>query len=110
MVAACDDWSVLVAIELEPPDVGGGDRTAPHFVISRHAQTSQGNPCVRTQTYTNKFGEILPCQTFENEFGPSRPLSDFMSPEQLVKFNAETARLRREMEREIHPVRGDKRS
>jgi len=60
--------------------------------------------------YTNKFGEILPADSFENEFGPSRPLSDFMSPEQFVKFNAETARLRREMEREIPPVCGGKRS
>jgi hypothetical protein len=47
--------------------------------------------------------------SFEIEFGPSRPLSDFMSPEQLVKFNAETARLKREMEREISPVMGGKR-
>ena len=56
--------------------------------------------------YTNKFGDILGPDSFENEFGPSRPLSDFMSPEQLVKFNAETARLKREMERENVPVEG----
>ena len=60
--------------------------------------------------YTNKFGDILGPDSFENEFGPSRPLSDFMSPEQFVKFNAETARLKREMEREMPPVRGGKRS
>ena len=42
--------------------------------------------------------------------GPSRPLSDFMSPEQFAKFNAETARLKREMEREMSPVGGAKRS
>ena len=56
--------------------------------------------------YTNKHGD----ETFENEFGPSRPLSDFMSPEQFAKFNAETARLKREMEREMSPVGGGKRS
>ena len=60
--------------------------------------------------YTNKHGETLPRETFENEFGPSRPLSDFMNPEQLAKFNAETARLKREMEREMSPVMGGKRS
>jgi hypothetical protein len=59
--------------------------------------------------YTNKHGETLPRRT-KNEFGPSRPLSDFMSPEQFAKFNAETARLKREMEREMSPVRGGKRS
>jgi hypothetical protein len=56
--------------------------------------------------YTNKHGEILPPENFENEIGPSRRLSDFMSPEQLVKFNAETARLKREMERENVPAEG----
>ncbi len=56
--------------------------------------------------YTNKHGEILPPENFENEIGPSRPLSDFMSPEQFVKFNAETARLKREMERENVPAEG----
>ena len=60
--------------------------------------------------YTNKHGEILPFQTFENEFGPSRPLSDFMSPEQFANFTADTARLKREMEREMCTVRGSKRS
>jgi hypothetical protein len=60
--------------------------------------------------YTNKFGEILPPESFENEFGPSRPLRDFISPEQFAKFNAETARLKREMEREMSTVRGAKRS
>jgi hypothetical protein len=60
--------------------------------------------------YTNKDRETLPRETFEYEFGPSRPLSDFMSPEQFAKFNAETARLKREMEREMSTVRGGKRS
>jgi hypothetical protein len=60
--------------------------------------------------YTNKNGETPPRETFENEFSPSRPLSDFMSPEQFAKFNAETARLKREMEREMSTVRGGKRS
>jgi hypothetical protein len=59
---------------------------------------------------TNKHGETLSRETFENEFGPSRPLSDFMSPEQFAKFNAETARLKREMEREMSPVRDSQRS
>ena len=58
----------------------------------------------------NKIGDILPPDSFENEFGPSRPLSDFMSPEQFAKFNADTARLKREMEREMCTVRGSKRS
>jgi hypothetical protein len=35
----------------------------------------------------------------ENEPGPSRPLSDFMSPEWFAKFSAETRRLRRELVR-----------
>ena len=59
--------------------------------------------------YTNERGETLPRETFENEFGPSRPLSDFMSPEQFAKFNAETARLKREMERAMSTLRGGKR-
>ena len=67
-------------------------------------------PVSEPKPSTKKFGDILPPDSFENEFGPSRPLNDFMSPEQFVKFNAETARLRREMEREIPPVWGDKRS
>ena len=58
----------------------------------------------------NKHRETLPRETFENEFGPSRPLSDFMSPEQFAKFNAETAQLKREMEREMSPVMRGKRS
>jgi hypothetical protein len=33
-----------------------------------------------------------------------------MSHEQFAKFNAETARLKREMEREMSPVMGGKRS
>ena len=36
----------------------------------------------------------------ENAPGPSRPLSDFMSPERFAEFNAETRRLRRELVRE----------
>ena len=36
----------------------------------------------------------------ENEPGPPRPLSDFMSPERLTEFNAETRRLRRELARQ----------
>ena len=67
-------------------------------------------PVSEPKPNTNNFGDILPPDSFENEFGPSRALSDFMSPERFVKFNAETARLRREMEREIPPVWGDKRS
>jgi hypothetical protein len=67
-------------------------------------------PVSEPKPNTNKFGDILPPDGFEIEFCPSRPLSDFMSPEQLVKFNAETARLKREMEREIFPVMGGKRS
>jgi hypothetical protein len=31
---------------------------------------------------------------------PSRPLSDFMSPERFAEFNAETRRLKRELARE----------
>jgi hypothetical protein len=36
----------------------------------------------------------------ESEPGPSRPLSDFMSPERFAEFNAETRRLKRELARE----------
>ena len=40
----------------------------------------------------------------ENEPGPSRPLSDFMSPERFAEFNAETRRLRRELVRQEEEV------
>jgi hypothetical protein len=40
----------------------------------------------------------------ESEPGPSRPLSDFMSPERFAEFNAETRRLKRELAREEETV------
>ena len=67
-------------------------------------------PVSEPKPNANKIGDILPPDSFEIEFCPSRPLSDFMNPEQLVKFNAETARLKREMEPGMSPLRGGKRS
>jgi hypothetical protein len=67
-------------------------------------------PVSEPKLNANEIGDILPPNSFENEFGPSRPLRDFMSPEQLVKFTRDTARLKREMEREMSPLTGGKQS
>jgi hypothetical protein len=71
-------------VELEARDGGGRiDGTAlrnSHPTRKAHKEA----PCVRTQNLT-RTNTARPCRArlFENEFGPSRPLSHFMSPEQL---------------------------
>ncbi len=94
----------------EPGSLGGGPVRAILTSGSPDRTDDEKYISAACRLHTSKHGETLPRETFEDEFGPSRPLSDFMSPERFAKFNAETTSLKREMEREMSTVRGSKRS